>query len=57
MDKFKNHKLVIKNFVFTILPSIIFPIIDSSSILHEQSKTILIIFAVTLLFILYFTFH
>lgn len=55
MDKFKNHKLVIKNFVFTILPSIVFPIIDSSSILHEQSKTILIIFAV--IFIIYFVFY
>lgn len=52
MNKLKNHKLVIKNILFTVVPATIFPLIDNLAVfINETSKIIFIIIAI--IFIIY----
>ena len=48
MNKLKNHKLVIKNIFFTVVPATIFPLIDNLAVFNETSKIVFIIIAIIL---------
>jgi len=55
MNNFKEHKLVIKNIFFTIIPATIFPLIDNLPMFDNSSKVVFIIIAI--IFIIYQVIH
>ena len=45
-EKIKEHKLVTKNILFTVLPAVVFPAIDIIQIFNSESKIVLVIIAI-----------
>ena len=43
--KYHEHKIVMKNIFFTILPAIIFPLIDIIPVFNNASKVVFVLIA------------
>ena len=47
--KYEEHKIVVKNIFFTVLPAIIFPLIDIIPIFNVASKIVFVVIAIILI--------
>lgn len=43
---YNNHKIIIKNIIFTVIPATIFQLIDKTSIFNEPSKFVFTLIAI-----------